>query len=134
MVEELLVGRQLTPEMIAVGKSLVAVLDKRGVTVKGAFWVLLPDNDAWRLMIASPEVRQLGPKAVYRKIYSALAKLPPGMAVVGLKDITVVEEKAPLYTSLRSAMPTDPGISGVRVSREYVNGHLIEEAYLYRVT
>ena len=134
MAEELLVGEQLTPEMIKSGEMLIAALDKLNVLVKGAFWLLLPDQRTWRLVIASPEVRLAGPKAVYRKIRSALERLPPGVASVGTKDISVVDEKAHALSLLRSAVSTGPGISGIRFSRNVINGQLVEDAYLYRVT
>jgi len=46
----------------------------------------------------------------------------------------VIEEKAPLYVLLRSAISTGPGLSGIRFSRNVINGQLIEDAYLYRIT
>lgn len=57
MAEEVLVGEQLTPDMIKSGELLVVALDKLDVVVKGAYWLLLPDQRDWRLVIASPEVR-----------------------------------------------------------------------------
>lgn len=132
MVEELLVGEQLTPDMITSGEKLIAALDKLNLLVKGAFWLHLPDQRTWRLVIASPEVRVVGPKAVYRKIQTALGKLPAGAAPVGTKDISVVDEKLPLFVLLRRAISTGPGISSIRFSRNVINGQLIEDAYVYR--
>lgn len=134
MAEELLVGEQLTPEMIRSGEVLVAELDKRDLSVRGAFWLLLADQDVWRLVIASPEVRHSGPKAVYRKIRAALGKLPSGVTRVETKDVSVVDERSPLYLQLRSAISTGPGLSGIRFSRNVINGQMIEDAYLYRIT
>ena len=134
MAEEVLVGEQLTPDMIKSGATLLAALDKLNVLVRGAFWLLLPDQHVWRLLIASPEVRLTGPKAMYRKIRTAIGKLPVGALSIGTKDISVLDEKAPLFQLLRSAVATGPGISGIRLSRNVVNGQLIEDAYLYRLT
>ena len=133
MAQELLVGEQLTPDMIKSGELLIAALDKLNLRVKGAFWLLLPEQHVWRLIIASPEVRLHGPKAVYRKIAAVLNKLPDEVTPVGTKDISVVEDNHPLLLVLRSAVSTGPGISGIRFSRNVINGQLIEDAYLYRV-
>lgn len=133
MAKELLVGEQLTPDMIKSGELLIAALDKLNLLVKGAFWLLLPDQHVWRLFIASPEVRLHGPKAVYRKVVAALQKLPAEVTPIGTKDISVVEDKNPLLLMLRSAVSTGPGISGIRFSKNVINGQLIEDAYLYRV-
>lgn len=133
MAQELLVGEQLTPDMIKSGELLIAALDKLNLLVKGAFWLLLPDQHVWRLFIASPEVRLHGPKAVYRKVVAALHKLPAEATPIGTKDISVVEDKDPLLLRLRSAVSTGPGTSGIRFSKNVIDGQLIEDAYLYRV-
>lgn len=132
MAEELLVGEQLTPDMIKSGEFLIAALDKLNLLVKSAFWLLLPDQHVWRLVIASPEVRLSGPKAVYRKVVSALRRLPSEVSPIGAKDISVVEDKDPLVVMLGSIISTEPGVSGIRFSRSVINGQMIEDAYLYR--
>lgn len=132
MAEELLVGEQLTPDMIKSGEFLIAALDKLNLLVKSAFWLLLPDQHVWRLVIASPEVRLSGPKAVYRKVVSALRRLPSEVSPIGAKDISVVEDKDPLVVMLGSIISTGPGVSGIRFSRSVINGQMIEDAYLYR--
>lgn len=133
MAEEILVGEQLTPDMIKSGALLLAALDKLNVSVKGAYWRLLPDQHVWRLVIASPEVRELGPKAVYRKVVSALQKLPQDVTTIGTKDISVVDDKTQPFLTLRSMVSTGPGISGIRLSKNVINGELIEDAYVYRL-
>lgn len=134
MAEEILVGEQLTPDMIQSGAKLVEALDKLNVLVKGAFWLLLPEQHAWRLVIAAPEVRQLGPKAMYRKIRTAFSKNSASTTAIGTKDISVVDDRTPLFLLLRSAVSTGPGIGGIRFSRNVINGQLIEDAYLYRLS
>jgi len=134
MAEDVLVGEQLTPDMVKSGELVVAALDKLGVMIRGAFWLLLPEQRVWRLVVAAPEARVLGPRAIYRKIRSALARLPEGVAAIGIKDISVVDERNPVFLLLRSVVLTGPGIGGIRLSRNFVNGQLIEDAYLYRMT
>jgi hypothetical protein len=134
MAEEILVGDQLTADMIAAGAGLVAALDRRKLFVKAALWLFLPEERAWRLVVASPEVRLLGPKAVYRKIRAAVNSLPAGVLHVGIKDVSVVDDRAPLVELLRRALVTGPGISGIRFTRNVINGQMIEDAYIYRLT
>lgn len=134
MVEELLVGEQLTSDMIKSGEQLIQTLDKLNLLVSGAFWLLLPDERVWRLVVATPEARLIGPKAVYRKIQSALARFPVTVKPLGVKDISVVDNKMPLFSLIRGAIATGPGISGIRFSRNVINGQLIEDAYIYRAT
>jgi hypothetical protein len=133
MAEEVLVGEDLTSEMIKAGEELVATLDRLNVIVKGAFWLLNAEQRVWRLFVVSPEVRTAGPKAMYRRIRSALGRIPSDSGALSTKDISVIDDRAPQYVLLRSAVSTGPGISGIRFSRNVVNGHLIEDAYLYRL-
>lgn len=133
MAEELLVGEQLTPEMIKSGAMLVHALDKLNVLVTGALWLLDPQERVWRLVIASPEVRLHGPKALYRKVQTAVARLPDGVAPVGTKDVSVVDDRHPLVALLRTALSTGKTVSNIRFSRSVINGTEIEDAYLYRV-
>lgn len=134
MAQEILVGDQLTEDMITAGEHVVRGLDKLSVLVKGAFWLLLPDQLVWRLVIASPEVRTIGPKAVYRKVATALKRLPPSVRPIGTKDITVLEDTNQLVQLLRTLIKTGPTVSRIRLSRSVVNGQLIEDALLYRMT
>lgn len=134
MAQDLLVGEHLTSDMIAAGVQLVSALDKLNVLVTGAFWFLMPEQHVWRLIIVSSEVTISGPKAIYRKIRTAIGKSQDASPVVTTKDVAVIDTRDPLYGLLRVAVSTGPGISGVRFSRNVINGQLIEDAYIYRVT
>jgi hypothetical protein len=134
MAQDILVGDQLTEDMITVGEHVVSALDKLNVLVIGAFWLLLPDQHVWRLVIASPEVRTLGPKAFYRKVSAALKRIPQSVQAISTNDITVLEDNNPLVKLLKVLIKTGPTISKIRMSRNVVNGQLIEDALLYRMT
>lgn len=134
MVETVLVGDQLTTEMINFGKALLLRLEKLNVPVRGQFWLFLPDQRLWRLIVASPETRIEGPRAMYRKIQTAIKKMPAGTPIVGVSDITVVDEKWPLFDVLRRTVSTgNSGVAGVRFTRNVINGHMIDDAYIYRL-
>jgi hypothetical protein len=133
MDQDILVGEQLTDDMITAGEHVVGALDRLNVLVKAAFWLLLPDQHVWRLVIASPEVRTLGPKAVYRKVIAAVKRLPQDVKPISTKDITVLEDSDHLVKLLGALVKTGPAISKIRISRNVVNGHLIEDALLYRM-
>jgi hypothetical protein len=134
MAQDVLVGDQLTEDMITAGEQIVLALDRLNVIVKGAFWLRLPDQHIWRFVIASPEVRTLGPKAVYRKVAAALKRIPSHIGTIGTNDITVLEDNNQLVHLLRALVTTGPGISRIRMTRNVVNGQVIEDALLYRMT
>ena len=132
MAEEALVKDALSEQQIAGGETVIRALDEAKFRVDAGFWLFLTDSNHWRLMLASPEVRLEGPKKAYRRVQAALSKVEtPG---VSLQNITVVDNGDSLVTLLRSAIRTGPGISGIRFSRNTINGVFIEDAYIYRLT
>ena len=134
MAEETIVKDILTKEMIQAGADLVHRLNAAQLEVSASLWLYIPDANLWRLVIASPAVKNEGPKRVYQKIQSVLSQVPDAAYKVTLSDISVVEHTDPLVTVLRTAVKTGMGRSGLRFSRNTINGHFIEDAYLYRVT
>jgi len=133
MAEEVVVKEILTKEMIESGAELTRLLDQAQLMVSASLWLYIPESNIWRLTIASPEVRTCGPKKVYQKIQSILSQIPEEQPSVGLKDISVVENDNALISLLRIAIRTGDGISGIRFSKNTINGQFIEDAYIYRM-
>ena len=133
MAEETMVKETLTKEMIQAGADLVRRLNEAHLEVNASLWLYIPDANLWRLVIASPAVKDEGPKRVYQKIQSVLSQAPDDAYKITLSDISVIENTDPLVTLFRTAVKTGIDISGLRFSRNTINGHFIEDAYLYRV-
>jgi len=133
MVTEALVKESLSSEMISAGEELTRRLDEARFIVSASLWLYIPEINTWRLMIGSPEVRTQGPKKAYRQVQSVISKMPPDHARIPLKDITVIDSNDPLLTLLRVAIKTGDGTSGIRFSRNVVNGTTIEDSYIYRI-
>jgi hypothetical protein len=131
MAEEILVKDTLSPEMIEAGKKLTEQLDRSSLPVSASMWLYVPESNQWRLILASPKIESEGPKKVYQDVLSSLTQLPE--AGLALKDIGVVEPNHPLINLLRVAVRTGSGIAGIRFSRNTINGHFIEDAYIYRL-
>lgn len=132
MADEVVVKEILTKEMIEAGAKLTRHLDQAHLVVSASLWLYIPESNIWRLMIASPEVTTYGPRRVYQKIQSVLSQILGEELDIGLKDISVVENDNPLIVLLRTAVRTDGGISGIRFSKNSINGYFIEDAYIYR--
>ena len=60
--------------------------------------------------------------------------VPEDQSIISLKDISVVDSSDQLISLLKVAVKTDKGISSIRFSRNMINGTLVEDTYIYRLT
>jgi len=133
MVENVVVKDMLTEEMIKAGRELTRILDQERMNVKAALWFYLPESNLWRFIIATALVEIDGPKKVYQRIQSILSQLPQHRHNIRLMDISAVESGDALVKLLRLAIQTGDNISGIRFSRNTINGQFIEDAYIYKM-
>ncbi len=132
MAQELLVGDHLTADMISTGSLVIKSLDTAKVGLKAAFWRYMPDERTWRLFLVSPQVRNLGPTAVYRKVNDAIAKMPIDALRPTTNDISVLDDKSTMYTRIRSLLSDPSSSSGVRLVRSSASGKLADDLFVYR--
>jgi hypothetical protein len=125
-----MVTQTLTKEMIDEGASLLKRLDAEKAKITAAFWFYLENSDTWTLIIASPMVQSQGPK----ELYGQIQKLLSNGSALSLRDISVLPSDDPIPKLLSAAVKTGANdISGIRFSRNTINGHFIEDAYIYRL-
>jgi hypothetical protein len=134
VVTEMVVKESLSEQMISAGSELTRRLDAARLIVSGALWFYETESNSWRLIIVSPEVRTRGLKRVYKQVQSAMAAIPQDQPKIPLKNISVVDSNDPFISLMKIAIRTGDGISGIRFSRNMINGVLIEDAYIYRLT
>lgn len=132
MAKEILVTDSLTDQMIKAGAKLVQRLDSAKSVVQSAFWLYYSDDRIWKLILASPLVDSLGPREYYKKVISANGEALDDEEVISLNDIGVVSITDQLVCLLKTAIVTGGGYSGIRFSRNTINGNFIEDAYIYR--
>lgn len=128
-----MVASTLTDKLIKGGETLLKELDAVSVTVDAAFWFYYPEQGFWKLMLSLPGLEKEGPRAGYAKIQKALAKLEEE-PTLSLDDIAIAKQGAPIVHLLKSAIRTGPGIGGIRFSSNVIDGQLIPDAYIYRLT
>ena len=128
-----MVSSTLVEDKIKDGEALLRELDNAGVEVKAAFWFYMSEPDEWRLKIAMPLVDSQGPRAAYVRIQEAIFETTEKLALA-LSEISVVSPKDQLVKLLKPVIRTGRGISGIRFSRNTINGTFIEDAYIYRIT
>jgi hypothetical protein len=121
----------LTDRIIKIGEELLYHLDLKEVSIVAAFWMYSSSNGTWKLVFASPQVRQNGPKILYQFVQSKLLKYED--RPLSLSDVVIVNEKSNFVTPLRSAIRIEKGMLGTRFTDNYINGILFEDLYIYRV-
>lgn len=95
-----MVKRKLVEELISDGARLLRELDRKSFPVESMFWIHLPDEDYWRLVIASPFVPQHGGAVGYRRVNELLRELE--LAGITLEDISLLDPQSSQFQSLYS--------------------------------
>lgn len=130
MAEELLVKEVLTDEMVAAGFALTRALDRSGWPLVGALWLFDSENHEWRLVLASPLVREEGPRAAYERVAEALRAMKTPLP---LESVAVVNPDDQRVRLLASVYASNQDVEGRRFTRSAIGGHFIDDAYIYRL-
>ena len=133
MAQEILVSESLTNDMISVGESLLKKLDNTDAEVAATFWLFSPEEKSWKLFFTSELVKSEGPKKFYKKIVDVLKTFKEKECTISLNDIGVTDNSDKTALLLSSEFHTGQDILKKRISRETINGHFIEDAYIYRI-
>ena len=134
MAQDTVVKEPLTEAMIRAGAELTRRLDELRWPVFASLWLYLSEGNQWRLMLASPLVASDGARKSYETVQAALAQTPAAEGALALSDVGVTEPKNPLIELLRVAISTGPTVEGIRFTRTAIDGHFIEDAYIYRLS
>ena len=133
MAEEVLVKEAISSEMISAGAELADSLNKSQRPFDALLWLYLPEMNAWRFVVGSPEVKTSGPRGIYQAIRTVVTNIPGGKPIVPVDDIVVVDSNDRLISLLRRAIKTGQGLTGIRFTRNVINGVLIDDAYIYKL-
>ncbi len=114
------------------GKTLVRRLDRDGFPVTAALWFYDSGFEKWKLIIESGLVGEHGPLEAYRRLTASVRQIKTGDFALDPVRVELVTETNELTRLLRRAVGTGPGISGIRLSNNSINGTFIEDAYIYR--
>lgn len=132
MAKDILVTESLTDSMMKAGAKLIERLDANNSEVKSAFWLYFPEEKTWKLLVASPLVDKEGPRDYYKRIVEANKVASIEEDIVSLNDVGVTNTKHQIVQLLKFMVGTGDGISGIRFSKNTINGVFIEDTYIYR--
>ncbi len=132
MAKELVVRDHLTDEMIAAGDRLIKYLDKALAKIKASFWLLFPDKD-WKLVLVSPLIKSLGPREIYKKIQNYENQTDQDEKIIPITNVWIMTEDNEIAHSLNDFVKAHDNISNIRLSKNVLNGHFIEDLYIYHI-
>lgn len=128
-----MVAMNLNDELIKAGEQLLKQLDESAVQVDAALWLYSAEVENWKLLLSLPGFIARGPTAAYREVQKALAALPEELGI-SLNDVSIANPNTPLFRLLKKAIGTLRGNKTVRFTKNVVNGRLIDDALIYRLT
>jgi hypothetical protein len=120
----------LTPEMLRAGEDLLRELDRHKFPARAALWLYKEEPDEWRLVIATPHLRSMGPLRNYKSVQRVIAKIETPLK---LRSVALVDTRDRMIKGLSTPLLRRAAASGVRLSHTVIGGRYIEEAYVYRV-
>jgi hypothetical protein len=126
-----MVVTNLDDKLIKDGEKLLKQLDTDCIFVDAILWFYFSETQKWKLLVSLPGIINRGPKIAYHTIQEALSRIS---VTFSLDDVVVVQPDDPILKLLKIAITTSDGISGIRFSNNVVNGQLIQDAYIYRMT
>ncbi|GAB4462329.1 MAG: hypothetical protein OHK0029_29010 [Armatimonadaceae bacterium] len=113
------------------GWKLLAKLDSENLQITDAFWQYNEEEEAWRLVLATPLVTTEGPIVVYQHILAALNTIPEHEREdLLLSDISVVNSDSNLIAWMRSTYGTVSEGYGQRIRRIHLANN---EQFIYRL-
>lgn len=117
--------------MIDAGAELVKKLDETGFVPTTALWLFQPDDNEWRLYLASPEVDTRGPRHVYKRIQNAIAEMGEAAAAVPFSSIGLLTTDSELVRLIRKVVKSSD-LNRIRFSKNAIDGQFIDDALIYR--
>ena len=114
------------------GSEILRALDEAGLKVKVAAWMVLPEYEDWRIILASRIFDEVGPRKMYGLVHDALdraefpVELRPPFVILPMTDPTIRE--------LRRIFGKAKSVEGIRLGGQMIGGRFIEDGYAYRIS
>lgn len=132
MAENTLVDRD-----IRCGEAIVRALDNAAdpsMHPTAALWFLFEEEETWRLLLALPAMATDPAQSVYARLLEVMSHAP-GVEHFSFEAVGLTQPENSLIDLLAIAIQTAAdAVAGIRFSNNTINGQLIPDAYIYRLT
>ena len=131
MGKETMVTTTLTEEMIASGKALMQKMDGADLRPNAALWLYDDDTQRWKLLIAEDKLKTEGPRMLYEQIQNIIAHAKKDMPGMSLDSIVLTNPDTQIIKLLKKAVGSG---TNFRFTNNVINGMVIDDAYIYRLS
>lgn len=114
------------------GTRVLNILDHAKLDVKVALWVVLPEYEDWRLVLASRRFDAAGVRGGYTLVGDALRAA--GLPIALTPTFMILRMDDPFIRGLRKIFTRTKSIEGMRLGLQTIGDRFIEHAYVYRVS
>jgi len=119
------------------GEAIVLALDNAAdpaMHPTAALWFLFPEEETWRLLLTLPATATDPAQSVYARLLD-IVKHAPGVEHFSFDSVGLMPPENALIELLSTAIQTPAdAVAGIRFSNNTINGQLIPDAYIYRLT
>jgi len=117
------------------GKTLLDLMDKQKINPTVFLWILVPESDAWRLLISSKKYDRIkNTRQNYNDFINQFGE-EKTVKDIGLSNITILHHDNDFLKLLRTMIKTSKqSKAGIRFKSNIINGIFIKDAYIYRLT
>jgi hypothetical protein len=113
---------------ISEGAEVVSALEKHGISLQVALWMVTPEYEDGRLVLASEQL-PLGIRESYHKVVTILRET----FVRALPSIMILRPDDPFILDLRSRYSKMPHMSGTRIGGGSIGNRFVEDGYVYKI-
>jgi hypothetical protein len=114
------------------GTEILRIMDRAGVRVSVAAWIVFDEYGDWRLLLSSRQLDAAGPGKASGLVFDALvaADFPvertPTILILPMTDSSV--------RTLRRIFSKAKTVEGMRLGGQQIGKRWVEDAYVYRVS
>ena len=111
------------------GQRIITMLDEAGLEPKVALWMVTPEYEEGRLVLASPLFDQSEPL----KMYAAILEIISGSLGYERPTVLLLKMKDEMIRRLRQLFSRCKDVQGMRLGGHVIGNRFVSEAFVYRV-
>jgi hypothetical protein len=114
------------------GAEILRIMDRAGVRVSVAAWIVLDEYGDWRLLLSSRQLDAAGPGKASGLVFDAL--VAADFPVEKTPTILILPTTDPTVRTLRRIFSKARTVEGMRLGGQMIGKRWVEDGYVYRVS